>query len=178
MLSLVKPYCNPDYDHLRITFEGENLQNLISSHEFATPNFILLKFEIDFNYFGWSEFDILEFGFEDEELHTARIQDFEDVLSVRTGLSYSLTEQIDLRGGYYYDPTPQPTKAMSPLLADSDRHGVSLGFGFDMDTWVIDVFGLLLIAGERDSEMTSLDGFNGTYQSEGVLFGANAGFNF
>jgi long-chain fatty acid transport protein len=135
-------------------------------------------FEIDFNYFGWSEFNVLKFQFEDPELVTTREQDWEDVLSVRTGVSYSLSEVIDLRGGYYYDPTPQPTETMSPLLADSDRHGISLGFGYDRETWVIDVFGLLLVAGERSTEGTSRDGFNGTYQTEGVLIGANAGFNF
>jgi long-chain fatty acid transport protein len=135
-------------------------------------------FEIDFNYFGWSEFDVLTFQFEDPSLVTERVQDFEDVLSVRTGLSYSLTPEVDLRGGYYWDPTPQPTKGISPLLADNDRHGISLGFGYDRESWVVDVFGLLLITSERETEGQSLDGFEGTYQAEGVLFGVNAGFNF
>ncbi len=135
-------------------------------------------FEIDFNYFGWSEFDVLVFQFEDPDLVSERVQNWDDVLGIRTGVSYSLTPEVDLRGGYYYDPTPQPTETMSPLLADSDRHGITLGFGYDRETWLIDVFGLLLVAGERSTEGTSLDGFNGTYQTEGLLLGVNAGFNF
>ncbi|MCK4775047.1 MAG: outer membrane protein transport protein, partial [Candidatus Krumholzibacteria bacterium] len=120
-------------------------------------------FEIDFNYTGWSEFDVLEFRFDDPDLASAREQGWDDVLSIRTGLSYSLTEVIDLRGGYYYDPTPQPTQTMSPILPDYDRHGITLGFGYDRETWVVDVFSLLLLTGERSTEGLSLDGFNGTY---------------
>jgi long-chain fatty acid transport protein len=136
-------------------------------------------FEVDFNIFGWSTFDELTFTFADDpSLNTTRIQNFENTLSIRTGLSYSLNEAVDLRGGYYWDPSPQPTEAMSPLLADIDRHGISLGVGYDRETWVLDFFGLALITGDRETEGMSLDDFNGTYGSYAFLAGVNAGFNF
>jgi long-chain fatty acid transport protein len=134
--------------------------------------------EVDFNYVGWSEFEKLEFRFDDPDLNTARVQDYDDVLSIRSGLQYELTQEWDLRGGYYYDPTPQPTKAVSPLLADTDRHGISLGFGYGVETWVIDAFALALLTSDRSTDGQNLDGFNGDYGTFAYLFGVNVGFNF
>jgi long-chain fatty acid transport protein len=134
--------------------------------------------EVDFNYFGWSEFKELEFRFDDPDLNVVRPQNFDDVLSVRSGLQYELTEEWDLRGGYYYDPTPQPTNVVSPLLADIDRHGISLGFGYGVETWVVDAFALALLTGDRSTDGESLDGFNGDYGTFAYLFGANVGLNF
>jgi long-chain fatty acid transport protein len=134
--------------------------------------------EVDFNYFGWSEFQSLEFRFDEPDLNTVRPQNYDDVLSIRSGLQYALTEEWDLRGGYYWDPTPQPTEAMSPLLADTDRHGISLGFGYGLETWVIDVFGLALLTEDRSTEGLSLDGFNGDYGSFAFLAGVNVGYEF
>jgi long-chain fatty acid transport protein len=135
-------------------------------------------FEVDFNIFGWSQFEELTFEFEDPSLNTTRLQNYSNTLSIRTGLSYSLNDAFDIRGGYYWDPTPQPVEAMSPLLADTDRHGISLGVGYDRTTWVLDVFGLALITGDRETEGETYDDFNGNYGSFAFLFGANVGFNF
>ncbi len=136
-------------------------------------------FEIDFNYFGWENFDELTFEFDDDpSLNTSRVQDYENELSIRTGASYQVNEDLQLRGGYYYDPTPQPEKTMSPLLGDVDRHGLALGFGYDFGSFVLDTFGLILLSDERSSEAQSLDGFNGTYKAFGNLFGFNVGFDF
>jgi long-chain fatty acid transport protein len=134
--------------------------------------------EVDFNYFGWSEFEKLEFRFSDPDLNTLRPQDYDDVLSVRSGVQYALSQEWDLRAGYYWDPTPQPTKAMSPLLADADRHGISLGFGYGVETWTIDAFGLVLLTSDRSTEGQSLDAFNGEYGSYAFIFGANVGYRF
>ena len=38
-----------------------------------------------------------------------------------------------LRAGAYYDATPQPEWAMSPLISDTDRIGVTAGAGFRAD---------------------------------------------
>ena len=134
--------------------------------------------EVDFNYIGWSVFQELEFRFEDPDLYTVRPQNYENVLSIRSGLQYELTAEWDLRGGYYYDPTPQPTKSMSPLLADSDRHGVTLGFGYGVEKWVIDAFALTLLNTPRSTDGLSQDDFNGEFDSWAWIFGANFGYNF
>jgi len=134
--------------------------------------------EVDFNYIGWSVFEQLEFNFEDPDLVAVRPQNFDNTLTVRSGLQYELNEAWDLRGGYYYDPTPQPTESISPMLADTDRHGLSLGCGYARETWWLDAFGLVLLTSERDTDGVGANGFNGTYGTYAVLFGANVGFTF
>ncbi len=136
-------------------------------------------FEMDFNLVGWSEFAELPFLFEnDPSLNTVRVQDYEDTWSIRTGASFDATDIVTLRGGYYYDPTPQPQKSMSPLLADADRHGLSLGVGYAPTPWSLDFFLLLLLAGDRDTGGQSLDGYEGTYRPSGTVLGVNFGYQF
>jgi long-chain fatty acid transport protein len=135
-------------------------------------------FEADINIFGWSTFDALTFAFDDPSLDETRVQDYETVVNVRTGASFALTEEIELRGGYYFDPTPQPKKAMSPLLGDADRHGITLGAGYDAGPWWVDAFLLVLFTEKRSTGGESLDGFDGEYDTFGNLFGINLGTRF
>jgi len=135
-------------------------------------------FEIDFNITGWSTFDNLTFEFADPSLNTTRPQDYENVLSVRSGVGYDIRPDLQLRAGLYYDPTPQPTKTMSPLFADADRWGVTLGAGYDHGSWTGDVFGLLIFTGDRSTDGQSLDDYNGTYGTYAGVIGFNIGYQF
>jgi long-chain fatty acid transport protein len=136
-------------------------------------------FEADVILFGWSRFEKLPFRFaNDPSLNVDRVQDYENTINVRVGLEYALAERWDLRVGYYWDETPQPRKAMSPILADSDRHGFTAGAGLHTGAWTADVFGLVLLTEERSSQGESLDGYNGTYASYGTLVGLNVGYRF
>ena len=135
-------------------------------------------FEADLIYTAWSEFETLPFFFDNPLLNSARVQDYENTLSVRTGIGYDVREDFTLRAGYYYDPTPQPEKAMSPFLGDVTRHGVTGGVGYRPGKWTFDGFVLFLTADERSTDGQSLDGFNGTYNNSGFVFGVNVGYRF
>ena len=128
-------------------------------------------FEVDVNIVGWSTFDELPFRFEtDPSLNLSRAQDWENKVSVRTGAEYDATDNVALRFGYYFDPTPQPTAGMSPILPDADRHGVSAGIGYRTEPWTFDFFTLILFTGDRSTDGTSSDGYNGVYETFGNLF--------
>jgi len=135
-------------------------------------------FEADLNWAGWSTFDELPFDFVDDNLDTARPQKYEDKFSVRTGAAYAYDETWTFRAGYYFDPSPQPALSVSPLLPDSDRHGITLGLGIHSDPWTVDLFDLILLFKERDTEGKNNDGYNGKYSSWANLFGINVGYSF
>lgn len=136
-------------------------------------------FEIDLNWVGWSTFDALPFDFQtDDALDISRPQNYEDKFSLRTGAEYRARENLALRYGYYYDPSPQPASSVSPLLPDSDRHGITLGLGYSTGAWTIDAFDLILVFKQRDTEGKNSDGYNGTYSSWANLLGVNVGYNF
>jgi long-chain fatty acid transport protein len=135
-------------------------------------------FEIDFNITGWSTFDVLTFEFQDPSLNSSRVQDYETVLSVRSGVGYDLNDEVQLRGGFYYDPTPQPEKAMSPLFPDTDRYGLTFGAGYKHGAWTLDGFALFILTQDRDTDGQSLDDYNGTYRTFANVIGVNVGYRF
>lgn len=136
-------------------------------------------FEVDVNWVGWSTFDVLPLDFaKDDSLDTERPQNYKDAMSVRSGAEYRPNDVYALRLGYYYDPSPQPDGSVSPLLPDSDRHGITIGFGYTSGPWTVDLFDLVLIFLERDTHGKNYDGYNGTYSSWANLLGANVGYRF
>jgi long-chain fatty acid transport protein len=138
-----------------------------------------MTFEIDLNWAGWSTFDTLPFDFrKDAALNTVRPQEYSDVFSVRAGAEYRPMETWAFRAGYYFDPSPQPDKSVSPLLPDSDRHGITFGFGHRAGAWTVDMYDLILVFLERDTNGHSHDGYNGSYASWANLIGLNVGYSF
>ncbi len=60
---------------------------------------------------------------------------FDDTIMPKLGAEYSWRtkksafKQWALRSGYFYAPTPVPDQSGNTNFADSDRHGISFGFG-------------------------------------------------
>lgn len=106
---------------------------------FAIP-FDLL---VDVTYQRWSEFtqpavtspvSINVAGADiDLRVPTAVDPNFDDTLAVRVGGEYTLHPrpklQIDLRGGYYFQPTPVPEQDGELNFIDHDKHTWTAGFG-------------------------------------------------
>lgn len=134
-------------------------------------------FLLDLVFFRWSDFQTLGFNFAgDPSLDVTRPQNYDDTVQIRLGAEYALNEQVALRAGYYWDPSPQPQASMSPLLADKDRSGISLGIGYQKGRWWLDAFGLALISPDRSTSGAANDQYNGTYGSYGYLTGVNVGY--
>jgi len=132
----------------------------------------------DFNVFGWSRFDTLPIRFDDPSLNLVRPQNYDNSIQIRTGFAYQYTQSLALRGGYYWDESPQPVESMSPFLADANRHAVTAGFGYRTGDWTIDGFGAVLITSDRSTEGRSNDGLNGSYRAYGSFYGVNFGYSF
>jgi long-chain fatty acid transport protein len=61
---------------------------------------------------------------------------FHDIVIPRLGVEARVFErervQLDLRGGYSYEPTPVPEQIYDSNFADSDKHTFSAGLGIDL----------------------------------------------
>jgi len=56
------------------------------------------------------------------------------------GTEYQYNEQTRLRAGYFFHESPIPEENFNTFLPDSQSHGVSLGFGYDInDSMVLDL---------------------------------------
>jgi long-chain fatty acid transport protein len=134
--------------------------------------------EADLGWTGWSAFDRLDIRFEDASLNTTLVQRWEDVFFYRLGTEFGIAPDTWLRLGYYYDEVPQPTRALSPILPDNNRHGLSAGIGKSWGKWTVDAFGLLLLISDRETEGVNRDGFEGTYANGVQILGATVSYRY
>ena len=106
------------------------------------------------------EFDVHEWrAFKELPIHfnqttaasVTRIEDYTNAWQIRLGAEHRLS-CCTYRFGYYFDKSPAPTHAVTPLLPDADRHGVSVGLGKSLGTdkrWTVDAYELALFAKRR-----------------------------
>ncbi len=140
-----------------------------------SPNLLL---ETDVNWTGWSTFDEVDIDFTGNQLPDATILErWDDAYNYRAGLRWTLASGNQLRFGYVYDETPQPEEAVSPLLPDADRNGVTIGWGHS-GNWDVDLALMYLLFQERErfrSFPEEANDFFGSYNTTAVLFGVTIG---
>jgi long-chain fatty acid transport protein len=109
----------------------------------------------DLQWTQWSTLDQIELKFIDpywslfmtatgeNKMHL----EWKDALQIRFGAEYWLRENLAIRGGYYYDPTPTPDKTMNFLLPSYTFNVFTVGLGYTLNGLVIDL-GLEFLAGK------------------------------
>jgi len=135
--------------------------------------------ETDINWTGWSSFDSLAIDFVNDDLpDTVRPQHWDDAFNYRVGLSIDTASGNQWRFGALYDETPQVEEAVSPLLPDNNRTGVSFGYGWGGRklTWDFALLYLHLDQRTRDQSFAGESDFFGTYDNEAILLGLSVGF--
>jgi long-chain fatty acid transport protein len=134
--------------------------------------------EMDLGWVQWSSFDRLPLRFKDTSLNQTLIEEWKDTFFYRFGAEIGLRDDLDLRLGYYYDETPQPSNVVSPLLPDNNRTGFSLGVGKSWGRVRADLFGLYLIIPDRSTGGNNRDGFEGTYANGVQIAGLTLGYRY
>ncbi len=137
--------------------------------------------EVDFNRTGWSTFDTLVIDFTEGDLDdTTRLEDWHNANNYRLGVRWNAPSGSQWRAGYVHDETPQPEEAVSPLLPDADRDGVTIGWGKKHTNTSFDVALMYLKFGDRTrtKDFISEPGstFSGTYKNSAWLLGLTFGF--
>lgn len=59
-------------------------------------------------------------------------RDWHSVWSQSIGAEYAVNDRLRLRGGYYHHTSPIPQGTWDPNLPDSNSHGITTGFGYDV----------------------------------------------
>jgi len=109
----------------------------------------------DLQWTQWSTLDQIELKFTDPYWNLFMMQsgenkmhlEWKDALQIRFGAEYMLRENLAIRGGYYYDPTPTPDKTMNFLLPSYTFNVFTLGLGYTLNGLVIDL-GFEFLAGK------------------------------
>ena len=86
----------------------------------------------DFAWSKWSAWDVIEIDLETGEKSNL-IENWDDGIRLGLGLEYTLSEQLKLRGGYYYEGSVVPDETLTPTIPDiNTRSAVSFGFQFNL----------------------------------------------
>jgi long-chain fatty acid transport protein len=141
------------------------------------PAGFLLALEADWT--EWSSFSALNIHFPDGVAPDKdRATLWKDSWAYRVGLEKKFASGWAVRGGYYYDNTPQPEKDVGPILADNDRNVYAAGFGYNTPQWGIDVGGLYIRFKDRSVLTESTDNFFGHYSEDAWVGTASFRFSF
>jgi len=135
--------------------------------------------EADIVHNDWSRFKELKINLlTTPENSTTREQNWKSTFSYRLGANHPVTPDWDIRLGTLYDHNPEPDEAVTPILADADRVGITFGVGWHPGPLVVDatIFGLHFLP--RDTNGKSPDNFNGKYKTDAALFTVNLGYRF
>jgi long-chain fatty acid transport protein len=108
---------------------------------------------------------------------------WEDVVAIRLGAEYRVTDPLALRVGFVYDPTPVPAATMGPELPDSTRLNYMAGAGYKVGPWTIDGAFMYIQKFDRTVNNQAFTaaggtGFNGTWSSNAWLAGLDVGYKF
>ena len=152
----------------------------------AFDPFSQLTLSLDYQYVGWSSYDVLAVNFVDATYtDLASPRDYEDTYIGRFGLEYRLSPTLSLLGGVYYDHRPVAPEKVSPSLPDANRLGFSGGFDFKVSPKIGIAASYLFIRSEEttvtDSQEDYTSGispFNGTYNSTANLFSLSLSYSF
>lgn len=80
----------------------------------------------DVTFTGWSSFKTLT-AYTGSTVVSTTPENFNNTVSLSVGADYRLNEQVTLRAGTMYDPTPVKNQFRTPRIADNDRIWLSIG---------------------------------------------------
>ena len=140
-----------------------------------------LTVEADADWTFWHSYGSLPITLQDQRppilVSTNTPKNWEDVVAIRLGVEYRVTDPLALRAGFVYDPTPVPASTMGPELPDSIKLDYMLGAGYKIGAWTIDVAGMYVDKKDRRVENPQ---FNGTWSSgeDSWLASLDVGYKF
>jgi len=145
----------------------------------ATTRFDTWTLEADIVMMTWSDYKRLVVNFEDPNTpDLVEEANWDDSFSYRIGANKQVSDRWSVQAGILWDETPQPVEDAGPILPDSSRLGLSVGFGFDNGKWSVHVSDLYLPFKDRDTLGLNEDNFNGEYKTTANLFAFNVGYKF
>jgi long-chain fatty acid transport protein len=135
--------------------------------------------EADVQWTLWSSFDAVTLTFPSTPaFDTLLPQDYESTWRGAIGVEYLIGDDWEIRGGYSYDRSPQPTETISPFLHDEDRHGFAFGGSYKYENLRLDMVARYLLYSSRSTTGLSRYDYNGLYESSGFSLAFSLGYKF
>jgi long-chain fatty acid transport protein len=136
---------------------------------------------IEYNYFGWKNYDLPSYTFEDSTLTASFAPEkgtYRNTSAFRFGLWLAVSRKIDVRAGIALHQSPLEEKNLHPNFPDSDKTVYSIGAGLKIsEKMSLDFSALAEKYIEVKSENTEQN-FGGTYKLSGMVAGLSLNYSF
>jgi long-chain fatty acid transport protein len=120
----------------------------------------------------WSSLEDFGVEFQDPSLTSILAKNWKDSWSFHLGAEYGVTENILVRLGAEYDPTPSPSDTLTPDLPDFTRYSASVGLGFNFQPIRADLGYQFVLLHDTSSTAPGFEGvYNGTANVVGLTIG-------
>ena len=155
---------------------------LVAGVSVQAPESVLLL--ADYQRTGWSAFDEIPLEFETLP-RQVREENYENTHAVRLGAEVDLSRTFTARLGYLYNTAAAPDEVVTPLLPESDRNQITIGFGWQpSDRTEVNVSYQALLQNDRrgrvrgalPNEPVTTDLNQGVYGFGANLFGTTLTF--
>jgi long-chain fatty acid transport protein len=123
----------------------------------------------------WSAYNKLAVRFLDTPaLSSTEPKDWKNTLAVRIGAEYFVLPKLPLRIGFIFDQGPTPSTTLGPDLPDGDRYEFTLGAGYKLWGFSVDLAYQFLLTG--DLKTADSAPIQGTYTTTAHLLGLSLGY--
>ena len=144
-----------------------------------------LTVSVNVDWVNWKKFNELAFKYSPAlPLLGASLtvpENWKATTSFRIGAEWAYSEDLRLRAGYTYDPTPVSDPEFTPLLPSNDINSFSTGLGYDMsDSLTIDLAYMYVKIKDRQQTLSAGANAsrNGLYKVDLHLFGSSMTYHF
>ncbi|NOK13238.1 OmpP1/FadL family transporter [Corallococcus exercitus] len=134
-------------------------------------NNLMLAF--DASWVDWSSFAELAIRFENPAIDNPLPKRWHAKWKYSLGAEYGVTEALQVRAGFVYDPSPSPNSTLTPDLPDANRIKVTAGVGYQLKPFRADLGYQFVALSDKES---SAPGIPGTYAGSAHVFGLTLGF--
>ncbi|NBD10305.1 MULTISPECIES: OmpP1/FadL family transporter [Corallococcus] len=133
-----------------------------------------LNVSFDASWVDWSSFAELAIRFEDSSIDNPLPKRWHAKWKYSLGAEYGVTDALQARVGFVYDPSPSPNNTLTPDLPDANRIKATLGLGYQFRPFRADLGYQFVALADKES---SAPGMPGTYAGTAHVFGLTLGFS-
>jgi Long-chain fatty acid transport protein len=147
-----------------------------------------LKISAQYDFVGWSSYDVLYIKFSDpiySSLNKPSPRLYDDTYLLRLGADYKINNDLSVQGGLSYDHNPVKPDMLNPSLVDANRLGFSVGAHYNFNEKIGASLSYLFIRGEQTDVKNSTQNYangitplNGTYNSAANIVAISLSYSF
>lgn len=140
----------------------------------------------DLNISGWNKYKALTIDFNQNKVGndpndltiSTSPKNLHNTHTFRVGSEYSVSDKLDVRLGYYYDPSPISKDYWSPEMPSTDNNAITGGIGYKFlkDKLMLDMTGMYY-AGNSRKVVNKFYNFKGDVKMHSFMFGLGLAWN-